>query len=63
MKSKIKPSDFFCILEMIDRNIELKMNDLTYKKILGKSLGISDYSAITNIIPNINGEKLTLITQ
>ncbi len=58
MKSKINPIDFFCILEMIDRNIEIKMNELTYKKILGKTFGISEYSTITNLIPKINDVKI-----
>ena len=58
MNSKINSGDFFCFLEMIDRDVELKMNELTYKKILGKTFGISDYSTITNVIPNINGVKI-----
>lgn len=58
MKSIILPSDFFCFLEMINSNVELKMNELTYKNILGKTSGISDYSTITNVIPNINGVKI-----
>lgn len=58
MISKINPTDFFCFLEMIDRNIELKMNESTYKKIIGTTFGIKDYSTITNIIPNINGVKI-----
>ncbi|MDP3558391.1 MAG: hypothetical protein Q8T03_13545 [Bacteroidota bacterium] len=40
---------------MSDKNVELKMNALTYKKILGKTFGIDDYSLITKLIPNING--------
>lgn len=59
MKSKIAASDFFCLLEMMSgKNIELKMNLLTYKKILGKTFGIGDYSQITNPIANINGVKI-----
>lgn len=59
MKSKITPNDFFCLLEMMsDKNVELKMNVLTYKKILGKTFGIADYSLITNPIPKINGIKI-----
>jgi hypothetical protein len=59
MKSKITPGDFFCILEMMsDKSVELKMNVLTYKKIIGKSLGIDDYSIITNPIPKINGVRI-----
>ena len=41
MKSKITPGDFFCILEMMsDKNVELKMNVLTYKNLLGKLLAL-----------------------
>ncbi len=59
MKSKITPGDFFCILEMMsDKDIELKMNVLTYKKIIGGTFGIDDYSKISNPIPNINGIKI-----
>lgn len=58
MKSKIRPGDFFCILEMIDKNIELKMNVLTYKKIIGKTFGDDNFAAISNPIPKINGIKI-----
>lgn len=58
MKSKITSSDFFCILEMMRNNVELKMNVLTYKKILGKTFGVEDFQSITNPIPCINGIKI-----
>lgn len=59
MKSKINSGDFFCILEMMgNNNVELKMNVLTYKKIIGKTFGIADYTTITNPIANINGIKI-----
>lgn len=59
MKSKINSGDFFCILEMMDsNNVELKMNVLTYKKIIGTTFGKADYTTITNPIPNINGIKI-----
>ena len=34
------------------------MNVLTYKKIIGKTFGIDDYSTITNPIPKINGIRI-----
>lgn len=55
MKTKITGSDFFCFLEMINRDVELKMNESTYKKIIGDTFGFTNYAAITNVIPNING--------
>ena len=59
MKSKINSGDFFCILEMMgNNNVELKMNVLTYKKLIGKTFGIADYTTITNPIANINGIKI-----
>jgi hypothetical protein len=59
MKSKITPGDFFCILEMMsNNNVELKMNVLTYKKIIGRTFGIDDYETIKNPIPKINGIRI-----
>jgi len=56
MKNKVNASDLFCLLEMMSaNNVVLKMNHLTYQKILGKTFGVDDYRSITNIIPKING--------
>ena len=40
---------------MSQNNVGLKMNVLTYKKIIGKTFGSEDYKLITNITPKING--------
>ncbi len=58
MKSKIKANDFFYLLEMMRNDIELHMNLITYKKIIGTTFGMPDYEKITNPIPNINGVKI-----
>lgn len=57
MKSKIKSSDFFCLLEMINRDVYLEMNKSTYKKIIGNVGGINP-DDITNIQDMINGVKI-----
>ncbi|OMP80141.1 hypothetical protein [[Flexibacter] sp. ATCC 35208] len=59
MKNNITPQDFFCLLEMIAGRVSLEMNELAYKKILGATFGETDYSRITKIIPNLNGNTIT----
>lgn len=39
-------------------DVELSMNLITYKKIIGTIFGMSDYEKISNPIPNINGIKI-----
>lgn len=57
MKSKIKSVVFFCLLEMINREIYLEMSTSTYKKIIGE-LGSINPDDISNIQDKINGIKI-----
>ena len=46
---------------MSNNNVELKMNVLTYKKIIGRIFGIDDYETIKNPIPKINGIRIEFL--